>query len=158
MQTVGAAGILARGIAARYSASYGSLQWSGQECPHLLQLVYSSHFFTFNTPSSYNIIREALVFRVIREMPCCEERGTRDVGQLGIVDGVRLVRRLVVVGLCVGVIPDDRHTLDVERTLVAASYGVVPLTIAGVELERISVDVVLEPVAERRMSVSIEET
>lgn len=89
-------------------------------------------------------------------MPCCEERGTRDVGQLGIVDGVGLVRRLIVVGLCVGVIPDDRHTLEVERALVAASDGVVPWTIAGVELERISVDVVLEPVAEHGMSVSIE--
>ena len=89
-------------------------------------------------------------------MPCCEERGTRDVGQLGIVDGVRLVRRLVVVGLCVGVIPDDWHTLEVERALVAASNGVVPWTVAGVELERISVYVVLEPVAESGMSVSIE--
>lgn len=89
-------------------------------------------------------------------MPCCEERGTRDVGQLGIVDSVRLIRRLVVVGLCVGVKPDDGHTLEVKRALVAASDWVVPWTIAGIELERISVDVVLEPVAEYGMSVSIE--
>ena len=40
--------------------------------------------------------------------------------------------------------------------MIAASDGVVPWTVAGVELERISVDVVLEPVAESRMSVSIE--
>ena len=31
MQTVGAVGIPARGIAARNSVSYGSLQWCGQE-------------------------------------------------------------------------------------------------------------------------------
>ena len=52
MQTVGAAGIPARGIAARYSASYSasysSLQWCGQECPHLLQLAYSSQFLSFD--------------------------------------------------------------------------------------------------------------
>ena len=41
-QTVGAAGIPACGIAARYSASYGCLQWCGQECPHLLRLAFSS--------------------------------------------------------------------------------------------------------------------
>ena len=39
MQTVGAAGFLARGIAARHSASYGCLQWCGQESPHLLQFA-----------------------------------------------------------------------------------------------------------------------
>ena len=39
VQTVGAAGIPARGIAARNSASYSSLQCRGQECPRLLQLA-----------------------------------------------------------------------------------------------------------------------
>ena len=58
MQTVGAVGILACGIAARNSESYGSLQWSGQECPHLLQLAYSSHFFTFDIPSTLFLYRE----------------------------------------------------------------------------------------------------
>ena len=51
MQTVGAAGILACGIAARNSVSYGCLQWCGQECPHLLQLASSSQFLSFDTAS-----------------------------------------------------------------------------------------------------------
>ena len=51
MQTVGAAGILACGIAARKSVSYGCLQWCGQECPHLLRLAFSSHFISFDSAS-----------------------------------------------------------------------------------------------------------
>gem|GEM_PF-1305711 len=43
MQTVGAAGIPACGIAARNSVSYGCLQWCGQECPHLLLFVISTN-------------------------------------------------------------------------------------------------------------------
>ena len=43
MQTVGAAGIPACGIAARNSVSYGYLQWCGQECPHLLRFVISTN-------------------------------------------------------------------------------------------------------------------
>ena len=39
MQTVGAAGILACGIAARYSVSYGCLQCRRQECPRLLRFA-----------------------------------------------------------------------------------------------------------------------
>ena len=56
MQTVGAAGILACGIAARYSVSYGCLQWCGQECPHLLRLAFSSHFLSFDTLSNICIL------------------------------------------------------------------------------------------------------
>ena len=48
MQTVGAAGILACGIAARYSASYGCLQCCGQECPQLLRFAFSRYFFSFD--------------------------------------------------------------------------------------------------------------
>ena len=51
MQTVGAAGIPACGIAARNSVSYGCLQWCGQECPHLLQFAFSSNYISFDTPS-----------------------------------------------------------------------------------------------------------
>ena len=51
MQTVGAAGIPACGIAARNSASYCCLQWCGQECPHLLQFAFSSNYISFATPS-----------------------------------------------------------------------------------------------------------
>lgn len=54
MQIVGGAGIPACGIATRYSASYGCLQWCGQECPHLLQLAFSSHLISFDTPSIMN--------------------------------------------------------------------------------------------------------
>ena len=45
MQTVGAVGFPARGIAARNSASYGCLQWCGQECPHLLRFAFSFNVF-----------------------------------------------------------------------------------------------------------------
>ena len=41
MQTVGAVGIPARGIAERNSESYGCLQCCGQECPQLLRLAFS---------------------------------------------------------------------------------------------------------------------
>ena len=49
---VGAAGILACGIAARNSVSYGCLQWCGQECPHLLRLAFSSYFLNFDSQNS----------------------------------------------------------------------------------------------------------
>lgn len=52
MQTVGAAGIPARGIAARNSASYGCLQWCRQECPHLLLFAFSRYFFSFAHPQN----------------------------------------------------------------------------------------------------------
>ena len=45
------------------------------------------------SPAYHNIL---LVCGVIRKMPCCEERGTRDVGQLGIVDGVRQVGKTFI--------------------------------------------------------------
>ena len=45
MQTVGAAGIPACGIAARNSVSYGCLQCRGQECPQLLRYALSLHSF-----------------------------------------------------------------------------------------------------------------
>lgn len=41
---VGAAGRNARSTTARNSASYGSLQWCGQECPHLLQFAFILQF------------------------------------------------------------------------------------------------------------------
>ena len=50
MQTVGAAGIPACGIAARNSASYSSLQCRGQECPQLLLLVFFPYFISFAHP------------------------------------------------------------------------------------------------------------
>ena len=49
MQTVGAAGIPACGIAARNSVSYGCLQWCGQECPHLLLFALSIIEFSSNS-------------------------------------------------------------------------------------------------------------
>ncbi len=50
---VGAAGIPARSIAAGYSANYGSLQWCGQECPHLLQLAISHLLVLIHHPAPY---------------------------------------------------------------------------------------------------------
>ena len=49
MQTVGAVGIPACGIAARNSVSYGCLQCRGQECPHLLLFALSIIEFSSNS-------------------------------------------------------------------------------------------------------------
>ena len=56
MQTVGAAGIPACGIAARYSASYDCLQCCGQECPQLLRFAFSRYFFSFDSHSTYYLV------------------------------------------------------------------------------------------------------
>ena len=63
MQTVGAAGIPACGIAARYSVSYDCLQCCGQECPQLLRFAFSRYFFSFDSPSPTRA--DALLFSMI---------------------------------------------------------------------------------------------
>ena len=97
-----------------------------------------------------------LILSLIRQVPRCKIRSTSDVCKLRIVHCVSLIRREVVVGLTAGVIPHDRHTLQVERLLVAAADRGIPSTIIGVEAEVMLRHIRLEPLANLRMRSRIE--
>ena len=93
---------------------------------------------------------------LVGQLPESEEGCLGDVHHLRPVAAVGMVARQVVVRMCIGVIPDDRNTQLGEGAVVATAHRVVPCAIVWIKFQTVGHDVVLQPVAEHRVSGSIE--
>lgn len=66
-----------------------------------------------------------------------------DLDNFFVIDSVCVIRRLVIVGMAVGMIPDDGDVTFRERSVVAAAYRTVPGTIIRLELQPVILHIVL---------------
>ena len=67
-----------------------------------------------------------------------------------------MVRWLMIVGMTVGMIPDDRNAGQGERGIVTSTYRIVPRTIVGLQLQVVAGDILFKPIAESRMGGCVE--
>ena len=62
----------------------------------------------------------------------------------------------MIVGVSIGMIPDDRNIFACKRPIVASAHRLIPRTIVRVEAEAIAFDIVFQPLSEGRMRLGIE--
>lgn len=92
----------------------------------------------------------------ICHVPHVEECSFRDVCELFPVEVLRVVARLMVVFVPIGVIPDDGDVVLCKGAVVAAPYGSVPRTVVRAEVETVGFDVLLEPIAKGGVGFGVE--
>ena len=96
-----------------------------------------------------------LIF-LISQLPESKEGCFGDVYHLRPVASFAMVARHVIIGVCVGMIPNDRNTELGKSTIIATTYRLIPRTIVRVKFQTISYDVILQPVTEHWISFCIE--
>ena len=79
-----------------------------------------------------------------------------DLDNFFVIDAVCVIRRLVIVGMTVGMIPDDGDVTFCERSVVAAAYRTVPGTVIRLELQPVLLHIVFEPFTESGMGLGVE--
>lgn len=102
----------------------------------------------------YSLIR--LEFREVGEVPEVEVGGAGYFNDFFVVDAVSVVGGHVIVGMAVGMIPDDGDVTFRERSVVAAAYRTVPGTVIRLELQAVFLHIVFEPFAESGMGLGVE--
>ena len=99
---------------------------------------------------------EESVIRFVGQVPSVEEGGSADVRQLLPVQAVGVVGRLVVVGMPVRVIPDDRDIPSGKGGIVASAHGPFPCAVVRLQAEALLGDVAPQPLSESRMGGGVE--
>ena len=88
--------------------------------------------------------------------PGAQKGSAGDVGHLFIINLVGRVRRAMIVGVSLGVIPHNGYSVFCEISIVAAACGVVPRTVIGDKGETAHLHILFQPIAEERIRGSVE--
>ena len=67
-----------------------------------------------------------------------------------------MVRWLMIVGMTVGMIPDNRNAGQGERGIVTSAHRIVPRTVVGLQLQVVTGDILFKPIAESGMGGCVE--
>ena len=93
-------------------------------------------------------VSSGLIFVFVGKIPGVEESCFGYFYHFFPVQPVGVVRRLVIIGMSVCVVPDDGDVAQGKRSIVTSSRGAVPGAVVRLQAQAVACNVLLQPVAE----------
>ena len=101
-------------------------------------------------------VSSGLIFVFVGKIPGVEESCFGYFYHFFPVQPVGVVRRLVVIGMSVCVVPDDGDVAQGKRSIVTSSRGAVPGAVVRLQAQAVACNVLLQPVAEYGVGGGVE--